>query len=263
MNTALLHISNLSIGYKSSKENYVVVDGITTSLLSGEFVVLLGSNGVGKSTLLRTICDLQPPLNGEVTFNGERLKELSVSQRASTLGVIFTGKEASTLLTVQELVLSGRLMYSNFLGNYSHQDIEIAVAVMKEVGVYALRNRRLNQLSDGELRKAMIARLLAQDAQLLLLDEPTAFLDYPGKIELMQLLLMLCKKRNKSVIISTHDVELSLQIATNIWLINNEKQFVSGSTNSLIQDNTISNAFDRKGVLFDKNSKRFLFHNQS
>ncbi len=206
-------ISDLSIGYKDK----VVWQGLTADVTSGRLTCLLGVNGVGKSTLLRTIAGFQPPLAGMVQLaNGAgKLRDvtlLSKSQLSKIVSVVLTQRPDVQNMTVREMVGMGRLPYSGFFGSLHADDERIVDEAMAATGIADFAPRMFHALSDGERQKVMIAKALAQQTPIILLDEPTAFLDYPSKVEMMKLLHRLATDYDKTILLSTHDLELALQL---------------------------------------------------
>lgn len=258
-----IQIEGLTTGYTEGRNEKIISESLNLSLSRGELVCLLGANGSGKSTLLRTVSEIQKSLAGTVLIAGKELTDYPQSERASLMGVVLTNTTSSSLLTVNELVLTGRLPYTGLLGNYAEADRGIAQRAMEAVGISALKERSLSQLSDGEYRKAMIARLLAQKVKWMILDEPSAYLDFPGKIELMRLLKTVSEQENVAVLLSTHDVEVSLQIADRIWLMNSDGSIDSGTPEDLIFSGKIARVFNRKGVELNPFSGRFEVAHES
>ena len=207
-----LTISNASVGYRNGKKTVLVVDGIDASLQSCELVALIGRNGAGKSTLLRTLSAFQKPLSGTVECGGRNIVEMSPNDVAKELAVVLTSTEPAPL-TVKELVSLGRTPYTNFLGKLTPKDEGIVNAAMELMGVTRFKERTLATLSDGERQKCMIAKALAQETSLVLLDEPTAFLDFGSKVALFRMLKKLAKEQRKAVLVSTHDIELAIRFA--------------------------------------------------
>lgn len=199
----MLELKNLAIGYKNSAP---IIQKIDAELSVGTFCCLVGRNGTGKSTLLRSIAGMQPILGGEiVTPSSVAIALTQVPQLANT--------------KVKEMVAYGRLGETGWLGRLQSQDLLMAEDAIRQVGIEHLSERWLNQLSDGEKQKTMIARCIAQGSPLLLLDEPSAFLDYPSRRELMTLLQQLAHNQKKTILLSTHDVELAIEFADCLWLI--------------------------------------------
>ncbi len=201
----LMQLKKLTIGYKSSAP---IVFSIDAELLPATFTCLLGRNGTGKSTLLMTLADLLKPLDGHIIYNKEQRPALVLPKMPEL-----------TNTTVRELVAYGRLPYTDLFGKLKPADYEAADSAIERVGITALADRYVHLLSDGERQKALIARGLAQGADTLLLDEPSAFLDYPSRRQLMTLLQQLAHQEGKTILLSTHDVELAAQYADNLWII--------------------------------------------
>jgi iron complex transport system ATP-binding protein len=225
MNNETIQLRNLSIGYQTKHSVKTVAEGINGAIRSGELTCLLGANGVGKSTLLRTLSAFQPVLAGDVMINNPLTSSLSSltsytdKELSKLIGVVLTEKPDVRNMSVRELVSLGRSPYTGFWGTYSKDDLRIVDEAMEMVGITALIRRPVHTLSDGERQKVMIAKALAQQTPVIFLDEPTAFLDYPSKVEVLQLLRGISRKADKTIFLSTHDVELALQLADTIWLM--------------------------------------------
>jgi iron complex transport system ATP-binding protein len=232
------------------------------SLASGELACLLGPNGAGKSTLLKTLSGLLAAQEGRVLLENHDIKTLSHKELARKLSIVVTDKVFLPHTTVLELVSMGRYPYTSVTGRMKPYDYQIAKNAVNRVGAGHLENRYFNQLSDGEKQKVLIAKAIAQNTPVILLDEPTAFLDFPSKIETMQLLQRLAQEDKKAILISTHDVELALKIADKIWLMEKNRPFVSGLPEDLIINGNINSFFDRDGISFEKNDRTFhIKHN--
>ena len=245
MESVVLH--DLSIGYKDKK----VGDAINASLSSGEFTCLLGSNGVGKSTLLKTMSGFIKPLAGDVIIDDVNINNYSSIKLARKISVVLTGKTGVENISVGELVGMGRYPFTGFWGTLSAADDKIVDESLDMVGVLRLKNRMVQTLSDGERQKTMIAKALAQQTQMIFLDEPTAFLDFPSKIEMMQLLQNLSHHLDKTILLSTHDVEQALQLADKLWLMNDEKISI-GTPRELSANDTLGNYIESDSIEFDK-----------
>ena len=266
MNNETIQLRNLSIGYQTRHGVKTVAEGISGSILSGQLTCLLGPNGVGKSTLLRTLSAFQPKIGGEVLFS--RSEEGGVWSEISTItdkelskliGVVLTEKPDVRNMTVRELVSLGRSPYTGFWGTYSKDDLRVVDESIALVGIEALSQRMVHTLSDGERQKVMIAKALAQQTPVIFLDEPTAFLDYPSKVEMLQLLRRISREAEKTIFLSTHDVELALQLADTIWLMTNTRGVRSeecgvkiGSPRELAESGELSRFIERKDIVFDK-----------
>lgn len=239
-------LKDLTIGYAT----YTVVENINATLKSGELTCLLGANGAGKSTLLRTISAFQPSLKGNITIDNHDIANIEPRERAKLIGVVLTERTNVQNMTVTELVGMGRAPYTGFWGALSKEDKEIVSDAIAQVGISELATRMVHTLSDGERQKTMIAKTLAQQTPVIFLDEPTAFLDYPSKVETMQLLLRLCHESGKTILLSTHDIEIALQMADNLWLMEKGKGVSIGSPKQLAQDGTIQRFLHRPDVIF-------------
>lgn len=249
-------LKNLSIGYQTKQHVTVVADQLNGTIHSGELTCLLGRNGIGKSTLLRTLSAFQPAIAGEILLrNSEHsdysdLSAYSDKQLSRLIGVVLTEKPDVRNMTTEELVGMGRSPYTGFWGTLSADDHRIVDEAIALVGIEALKGRYIHTLSDGERQKVMIAKALAQQTPVIYLDEPTAFLDFPSKVEVMQLLHRLAVEQQKTVFLSTHDVELSLQIADCLWLME-PGQLSVGTPRQLADDGALSRFIQRDGIAFD------------
>ena len=251
---ATVEIDDLSIGYRGKGEEKVVAAGITADICSGELTCLLGANGVGKSTLLRTLSAFQPKLGGSIRVQGKEMGEYADKELSR---VVLTERCDVHNLSVTELVGLGRTPYTGFWGTLSKQDDEVVEQAIGLVGISALARRMVHTLSDGERQKVMIAKALAQEAPIIYLDEPTAFLDYPSKVEMMLLLHRLTREAGKTIFLSTHDLELALQITDKVWLMDKAHGIRIGEPKALAQDGTLAAFFVRKGLAFDAENVRF------
>ena len=214
-----IRLTGLSIGYRGKHSVKCVAEGISQAIHSGELTCLLGENGAGKSTLLRTLSGFLPPLAGEISILGRPLSSYKERELATVIGVVLTEKSNLQNMTVRELVGMGRSPYTGFWGRLSADDRHKVDDALSLVGIAALSDRMVQTLSDGERQKVMIAKALAQETPIIFLDEPTAFLDYPSKVEILHLLHRLSREMHKTIFLSTHDLELALQIADRLWLM--------------------------------------------
>ncbi len=219
-----LKADNLSVGYGSDK---VVFAGISFTAGQGEMIALLGVNGIGKSTLLRTLSGLQSSVSGSVTIGEEQIQNLTAAGRAKLLSIVLTERVFVDNITVKEFIALGRMPYTNWLGKLSDADVQEVEKVIDVMKISALQHKQFNHISDGEKQKALIARALCQQTPVIILDEPTAFLDYRNKKEILQLLSSIAKQLNKIVILSTHDIEASLEYCTGCWLMTEDKEFIA------------------------------------
>lgn len=262
MKQATIHIKNLSIGYQSKNDTKVVANRICSVIYGGELTCLLGANGVGKSTLLRTLSAFQPKLEGEIRVLGRDIDSYSDKQLSTAIGVVLTEKCEIRNMTVRELIGMGRSPYTGFWGRLGPEDIRIVERSIALVRIENLAFRMVHTLSDGERQKVMIAKALAQETPIIYLDEPTAFLDFPSKVEIMQLLHHLTRTTNKTIFLSTHDLELALQIADKIWLMDREKGIRTGTPEDLALSGHLTGFFARKGIVFERETGLFRIDHQ-
>lgn len=257
-----IHINKLSIGYKTKKNEKIVAQDLTSTIRSGELTCLIGANGIGKSTLLRTLAGFQPPLSGDILIENKSINSYTHKDLSRLIGVVLTEKVDIQNMSVLELVSMGRTPHTSFWGKLTDEDWNIVNNAIHQVNITKLSKRPIQTLSDGERQKAMIAKALAQQTPVIILDEPTAFLDFPSKVEIMQLLNSLSKTMNKTIFLSTHDLELALQIADTIWIMNHKKELLVGSPDELADSGSIENIFQGKGVSFDPLHKLFKIDKQ-
>ena len=247
----MITLTSLSIGYQQKNNCKVVAENINASILSGELTCLIGPNGVGKSTLLRTLSAFQPPLAGEIDIDGKSLSHLTDRQLSHLIGVVLTTKPDVQNMTVFELVSLGRSPYTGFWGRLTDNDRTIVDESISLVGIDHLSERLVQTLSDGERQKMMIAKALAQQTPVIYLDEPTAFLDYPSKVDMLQLLHQLAHQTGKTIFLSTHDLELALQLADRLWLMQPARELSVGTPRELSDDGSLSAFLDRPGLHFE------------
>ena len=249
--TPTIVLENLTIGYAQKGNEKVVARGLNAAVNSGELTCLLGRNGIGKSTLLRTLAAFQPKLAGSVTVCGRETADYTDKELSRTIGIVLTEKPELVNMTAEELVGMGRSPYTGFWGTLSADDRQKVAEASRLTGIEPLSRRMVNTLSDGERQKVMIAKALAQETPVILLDEPTAFLDFPSKVEMLQLLRQLAHEEQKTVFLSTHDVELALQVADRIWLMEPDLLSV-GTPQQLAADGVLSRFIERQDITFDR-----------
>ena len=258
MKTPTLSTQNLEIGYTNGKPARKVVGSeLNLELFQGEFVCLVGPNGAGKSTLLRTLTGLQPALGGEISISGKKLAQFSRKELANEISVVLTSPIEVGAMTVNELVAMGRFPFTGLFDRMSENDWKVVKKSLEMVGMTGFADRMVHQLSDGERQKVMIARALAQEPQIVVLDEPTAYLDLPGRVVVMDLLHDLASGHNRAVLTSTHDLELALRHADRIWLMDEEGQIRQGAPEDLVLNGSFAQTFNRAGVSFDPLSGTF------
>lgn len=257
-----LKTHRLSIGYKKGNQVKQVLKEINLTLQAGELVCFLGPNGVGKSTLLRTLAKVQSPLSGEILIQDKPLHKIHSSDLAKIISLVLTEKINAGNLSVYELVALGRYPYTNWSGNLTADDekkIEESIAM---TDMNDLVDEKTFELSDGQLQKAMIARALAQDGEIMILDEPTAHLDLNNRVEIMKLLKHLASETGKAILVSTHELELALQIADKLWLAAFDTPMVSGIPEDLALNGSIIKTFFKSEEAFNINTGRFLIRNK-
>lgn len=247
----MVELEALDIGYRSRQGDRLVARQIDLSLDAGEFMCILGPNGAGKSTLMRTIAGMQPALAGRIRVAGRDLAEISARDRARLIGVVLTERVTAGLLTSYTLVGLGRYPYTKWRGRLSKRDHEIILDSLRMAGAIELAHRFVRELSDGERQRVMLARALAQQPQLLILDEITAFLDLPRRVEIMALLKQLAHDSGCSIMISTHDLDLALRHSDRIWLIDGEGAVCSGAPEDLVLAGELSATFSDERIVFD------------
>ena len=246
----MIELRHLSTGYGT----HIVAADLNARLKEGELTSLLGPNGVGKSTLLRTLAAFQPALAGEVFVQGQPLGELSASEISQKIGVVLTERLDVRNMTTYDMVAMGRSPYTGFWGRLTDEDRQFINEAIEQTGIGPLRDRSIQTLSDGERQKVMIAKALAQSTPIILLDEPTAFLDFPSKVEMLRLLKRLAHEMNKCICLSTHDVEMALQLSDCVWLMEASGRLATGSPRELASDGSIARFVSREGVSFDAES---------
>ena len=242
----ILKAENLTIGYGEK----AVQRGLNLEAQARDLICLTGTNGSGKSTLLRTLAGLQPALGGKVMIGGNDIASLNVHQRSTLFSLVLTDDIDVERLTVRELVAMGRFPYTNWAGALSKKDEEIIDKALKDVHLSHKANAMINHISDGEKQRAVIAKALTQDTPLVLLDEPTAHLDLPNRIEIMLLLRRLSVTTGKSFILSTHELDLALQMADKIWLMT-PKGMEIGMPEDLMLTGSFQSAFGSESFSFD------------
>lgn len=253
-NIATVTLNDLSIGYKTKHGTKVVADHLTANICRGQLTCLLGQNGIGKSTLLRTLSGFQPRLQGSITIGGRELESYSDQELARQVGVVLTERPDVQQMTVRELVALGRSPYTGFWGRLSNDDERLTDEAIALVGIGALAPRMVSTLSDGERQKAMIAKALAQQTPVIYLDEPTAFLDYPSKVDMLLLLRRISREAGKTVFLSTHDLELALQVADVVWLMSRTDGLSIGTPRELSDRGVMSRFLEHGGITYDAQS---------
>ena len=257
---AQLSAKQLSIGYHHGTETTTIAQALDCSLRAGEFVCLLGPNGAGKSTLIRTLAGMQAPLAGELRLSGQPLNTIAPRERARAVSVVLTDTMPTGMMDVHSLVSLGRHPCSGWFGGLTAHDQERVTWSLNAVGAMPLANRQVAELSDGERQKVSIARALAQEAKLMLLDEPTAFLDLPRRVELMSILRNLARKENLALVLSTHDLDLALRFADRLWLMTPTGQLIQGAPEALALNGQFAEVFANDKLDWDAAAGSFRTH---
>ncbi|RZS96598.1 ABC transporter ATP-binding protein [Cecembia calidifontis] len=259
---SILKAESLSIGYHKAGRKKVVAENLNFHLEKGKLTCLLGPNGVGKSTLIKTIMGQIPAIQGNITLLEKPLREYSLHEISKKISVVLTEKVSTGSLTVRQLVELGRIPHTGWLGQLRQQDKEKVEKAIEATNIQYLSECHLSELSDGQLQKAMIARALAQDGEILILDEPTAHLDLVNRLEIMHLLKKLAKKAHKAILITTHDLEVAIETADVFWLMQCGIPLVIGIPEDLIIRNQMNVLLPGKGLAFDALSGKIIQKDQ-
>ena len=238
-------LRDLTIGYRDGQHTAVEAHALNAAVEEGSLTCLVGRNGVGKSTLLRTMALFLPPLEGQVLFDGVDASTLSRHERAVKVGVVLTDRTDTDALTVREVVAMGRAPFTGFWGTLRTQDNEAVEEAMDVTGIAALADKRLSRISDGERQKVMTAKALAQQTPFILLDEPTAFLDYPSKTATLDMLRRLAHEHGKTIFLSTHDLDIAMPMADCVWLMDSDGLTVNPSAEQM---KTLNYTFLRREI---------------
>jgi iron complex transport system ATP-binding protein len=253
-----VEICELTIGYRARRRTTTVAAGLSAIACSGELTVLLGSNGCGKSTLIRTLCGVQPALSGQVLLEGTDVSAVPADQLARQIAVVLTDRVDPGLLSARELAALGRTPYLGATGRLTRDDHYIVDWALSAVDGQHLAARRAAELSDGEKQRVLIARALAQQPAVLVLDEPTAFLDVPLRTALLEMLRGLAREQNLAVVVSTHDLDLALRVADRAWLLRRGGMLVDATPEELALDGHVGDEFDSKTLTFDEVRATFV-----
>lgn len=263
-NTSVLSTDKLTIGYKGKKSiERTVAKDLFLELKSGKFICLLGPNGAGKSTLIRTLSGIQEPLSGSIDLIGQKLDQMDPKERARSVSLVLTDTLPVGIFTAYSLVALGRHPHTKWSGGLTQNDHDKINWALKAVNAEALADRNISELSDGEKQKIMIARALAQEAQLMLLDEPTAYLDILRRVELMRTLRDLSHNENLSILLSTHDLELAMRSADELWLFSENGSITKGHPEHLALTGEIARVFSNKELDWDIEQGSFRIHREA
>ncbi|KPK86593.1 MAG: hypothetical protein AMS27_04710 [Bacteroides sp. SM23_62_1] len=252
----IVRLENLKAGYKKGRSKISLLESVNIEVHPGELIALIGRNGSGKSTLLRTLCGLQEPLSGNVLLYHTYIRKYAISERARKIAYVSTDTIHAGHMKVKDLVALGRTPYTGWLGKLSWEDNAIVLEAMEGVGIVDKQHEFIDEISDGERQRTMIARALAQNTELIYLDEPTAFLDVINRFEIFHLLQYLTRDKGKTIIFSTHDIHAALAEADGIWLIEN-KNIKYGAPEDLILSGELEGIFNTEKVQFDQRNASF------
>lgn len=255
----VLKTEDLSIGYQQKKVQNIIASNINLSIEKGKFIALFGKNGIGKSTLIRTISKVQDPLKGDVILNDKKLKDYSNKELATKLSLVLTERLPESQLTVFELVALGRQPYTNWVDKLSSQDLEKINWAIELTEIDHLKNNRFYELSDGQLQRVLIARALAQDTEVIILDEPTAHLDMHHTYKIFNLLKRLVVNTKKTIIISTHQINLALEIVDEL-IVMNTSDLVHNETHKIIESDILNTLFPKELLSFNRKLRQFTMN---
>ena len=255
----VLYTENLTIGY----DKCALLSDLSLSLERGALTCLLGPNGSGKSTLLHTLTGIHDPISGSVFVNNNLIARQTPQELAHQISIVLAEKLTPVNLSVFDVVALGRTPYTNWLGHLSDEDHKAIEKAMELVNITQLTTRSINELSDGEKQRVMIAKALAQDTPLLILDEPTAHLDVSNRVALLTLLKDLAIETNKAILLSTHALEMAIQLADSVWLITKESELITGTPEDLVLSGVIGSTFKGEHVNFDIETGSFKIHHQT
>lgn len=252
----ILKAEQLKIGYKTKKVEMVIASNINFEVKQGQLVGLVGANGIGKSTLLRTLIKVQPALSGKILLNGNDLKSTASMELAKQLSIVLTEQLSSKNLSVYELVALGRHPYTNWIGNLTPEDISIINNALELINIIDLKDKKCYELSDGQLQKVMISRALAQDTDIIVLDEPTTHLDMYHKAYILKLLQKLTKETGKTILFSSHEIDLAIQLC-DAMIVMRKDDVVCDQPSHLISNGIFESLFPDDLITFDTVSGGF------
>jgi len=251
-NSIILTASNLNLGYRKGKQVNTIAENLDFGLEKGKLTCLMGPNGVGKSTLIKTIMGQVPPLQGQILLDGKPIQQYGLREISKKIAVVLTDKIRMGTLSVRQLVELGRIPHTSWLGKLAPEDQNKVDNAIKSTNIQYLADRPLTELSDGQLQKAMIARALSQDGEILLMDEPTAHLDLTNRLEIMRLLHAIARNENKAILITTHDLEIAIDTADEFWLMPCGSPLITGLPEDMIIGRKLDILLPSPHLYFDK-----------
>ncbi|WP_291131338.1 ABC transporter ATP-binding protein [Flavobacterium sp. UBA7682] len=255
----ILSTTSLSIGYPAKRENHVIAENLNLNLVEGQLISLVGANGIGKSTLLRTLTGIQKPLKGAVLLREKNITDFQALELAQNLSLVLTEKLPPSNLTVFELIALGRQPYTNWLGNLSAEDYEKINQAIELTHIKHLVTKKHHEISDGQLQIVLIARALAQDTPLIILDEPTTHLDLLHKVSVFKLLKKLSLQTGKCILFSTHDIDLAIQLSDEM-IVMTEENLVQDQPCNLITKGIFNTLFKDDSITFDGEKGKFIIN---
>lgn len=256
-NKNILTTSNLSIGYKTKKETNIIAKNLNLNLQQGKLIALIGGNGIGKSTLLRTLTGIQKPISGTVFLNEKDIQLFDSNELAQNLSLVLTERLPQSNLTVFELIALGRQPYTNWIGKLSDDDFQKIKQAIQLTQIEHLSDKKHYEISDGQLQKVLVARALAQDTPLIILDEPTTHLDLLHKVSMFKLLKKLASETNKCILFSTHDIDLAIQLSDEM-IVMSEEFIIQDEPCNLISKGVFTKLFKDISIVFDEQKGKFI-----
>jgi iron complex transport system ATP-binding protein len=254
---SVITLQRVSTGYRHGRHTRTLLSGLDATLEAGAFTVLVGPNGAGKSTLIRTMAGLQPALAGRVLLDGQDLHAMPPRVRALRLAVVLTQQVKMWGLTARQLVALGRHPHTGVMGSLGPKDDAAIDRALESTGSMDLEHRQIAELSDGERQRVMVARALAQEPKAMILDEVTAFLDLPHRVDILLLLRRLARQSGCAMLLSTHDLELALKTADTLWVIGSDSVFSAGTADALSNAGVFDHVFPSEQLVFDRERRQF------
>ncbi len=255
----ILSTTNLSIGYPSKSQSHTIAENLNLELNAGQLISLVGANGIGKSTLLRTLTGIQKPLRGAIFLNEKNIHDYQPLELAQHLSLVLTEKLPQSNLTVFELIALGRQPYTNWLGKLSNEDFDKINQAIALTHIEHLATKKHHEISDGQLQIVLIARALAQDTPLIVLDEPTTHLDLFHKVAVFKLLKKLSQETNKCILFSTHDIDLAIQLSDDM-IVMTEETVEQDQHCNLISKGVFNSLFKDDAITFDSEKGKFVIN---